>query len=113
MIAEAHGGGSSFRGVAAYCLGMDRATLDAEREAREPGQLECRPVEPSARVALTDVRNRDDRCPEGGRQMAATVQYAGELKRLAGRGQAGWPLAKPVYHYTLSWARTSGRTAPR
>ena len=37
--------------------------------------------------------------------MAATTQYAGELKRLAGGSQAGRPLAKPVYHYTLSWGK--------
>lgn len=107
MIAEAHGGGASFGGVAAYCLGMDRATLDAERESRvRPEHVECRPVEPSARVAWTDVRNLATAdVPRAARQMAATAQYAGELKRLAGGSQAGRPLAKPVYHYTLSWAK--------
>lgn len=104
MIAEAHGGGASFGGAAAYCLGMDRATLDAERGS--PEHVEVRPVEPSARVAWTDVRNlATTDVPRAARQMAATVQYAGELKRLAGGSRAGRPLAKPVYHYTLSWAR--------
>lgn len=92
--------------MAAYCLGMDRATLDAEREVREPGHLEIRLLEPSARVAWTDVRNlATTDVPKAARQMAATAQYAGELKRLAGGSRAGRPLAKPVYHYTLSWGR--------
>lgn len=109
MIAEAHGGGKSFAGVAAYCLKLARETLDAERERRRrerrPGVVVER-VKPSARVEWTDVRNlatRDVR--KAARQMAATAQYAGELKRLAGGSQAGRPLAKPVYHYTLSWAK--------
>ena len=82
---------------------MDRETLDGEREG--PG-VECRVVEPSERVEWTDVRNlatTDIR--KAARQMAATTQYAGELKRLAGGSQAGRPLAKPVYHYTLSWGQ--------
>ena len=107
MIAKAHGVGSSFSGVAAYCLKLDRETLDREREEREnPQTVECRAVVPSERVewsetlnlATTDIRR-------AARQMAATTQYAGELKRLAGGSQAGRPLSKPVYHYTLSWAK--------
>ena len=106
MVAKAHAGGASFAGAAAYCLGMDRETLDGEREAREGPGVECWVVEPSARVEWTDVRNlatTDIR--KAARQMAATTQYAGELKRLAGGSQAGRPLAKPVYHYTLSWGQ--------
>ena len=105
MVAKAHGGGTSFGGVAAYCLKLDRETLDAERKARERPGLVCQPVEPSARVEWSEIRNlatTDVR--RAARQMAATTQYAGELKRLAGGSQAGRPLAKPVYHYTLSWA---------
>ena len=114
MVAKAHGGGASFAGAAAYCLGMARETLDGEREG--PG-VECRVVEPSERVEWTDVRNlatTDIR--KAGRPLAATTQYAGELKRLAGRSQAGRPLAKPVYHYTLSWGQDerpgAGRDEP-
>ena len=106
MIAKAHAGGASFGGVAAYCLGMDRETLAEEREAREPGGLVIRPVEPSARVEWSDVRNlATAEIRQAARQMAATVQYAGELKRMAGASTAGRKLAKPVYHYTLSWGQ--------
>ena len=106
MVAKAHAGGASFAGAARYCLGLDRETLEREREEREnPQHVECRPVEPSARVEWAETRNlatTDIR--RAARQMAATTQYAGELKRLAGGSQAGRPLTKPVYHYTLSWA---------
>ena len=113
MVAKAHAGGASFAGAARYCLGLDQETLAAEREEREnPGVVECRPVEPSARVEWAETRNlatTDIR--RAARQMAATTQYAGELKRLAGGSRAGRPLAKPVYHYTLSWAEDE-RPAP-
>ena len=106
MVAKAHAGGASFSGAARYCLGLDQETLAADREEREnPGVVECRPVEPSARVEWAETRNlatTDIR--RAARQMAATTQYAGELKHLAGGSRAGRPLAKPVYHYTLSWA---------
>ena len=107
MVAKAHGGGTSFGGVAAYCLGLDRETLDAAREKRiaKGESLVVERIAPSARVEWSETRNlatTDIR--RAARQMAATTQYAGELKRLAGGSQAGRPLAKPVYHYTLSWA---------
>ena len=107
MVAKAHGGGKSFGGVAAYCLGLDRETLDEAREKRRAKgeSLVVERIAPSARVEWSETRNlatTDIR--RAARQMAATTQYAGELKRLAGGSQAGRPLAKPVYHYTLSWA---------
>ena len=111
MVAKAHGGGASFGSAAAYCLGLDRETQDADREAREGPAVVCRP-EPSARVEWSEIRNlATDDVRTAARQMAATTQYAGELKRLAGGSQAGRPLSKPVYHYTLSWAKdeTPGR----
>ena len=106
VIAEAHGGGKSFAGVAAYCLKLSRETLDAQRRERRGEPVVVEPVKPSARVEWTDVRNlATTNVRAAARQMAATVQYSAELKRLAGGSQAGRPLAKPVYHYTLSWAK--------
>ena len=88
MVAKAHAGGASFAGAVKYCLGMDRSTLDRERGERSG--LECRVVEPSARVEWTEVRNlATTDIWTAARQMAATTQYADELKRLAGGSQAG------------------------
>ncbi len=108
MIAEAHGGGKSFKGVAAYCLKLDRETLklDARRRKERGERLVVERMKPSGRVEWTDVRNlATSSVRTAARHMAATVQYAGELKRLAGVSQAGRPLSKPVYHYSLSWAK--------
>ena len=57
------------------------------------------------RVEWTETVNLATDDPrQAARQMAATVGYAGELKRLAGVSAAGRKLQKPVTHYTLSWA---------
>ena len=69
-------------------------------------------VRPETELELAETRNlATANIRRAARQMAATTQYAGELKRLAGGSRAGRPLAKPVYHYTLSWAEDE-RPAP-
>ena len=96
MIAKLHASGKSFRGVVSYCLGEGR--LD-----REPGERLSSPD--SSRVEWTETVNLATDDPlQAGRQMAATREYAGELKRLSGLGAGGRKLEKPVAHYSLSWA---------
>ena len=87
------GQGSSFVGLAAYCL----------HDQREPGEL--RP-ETSERVEWTDTRNLPtDRPDRAAAVMAATAEAAPELKRLAGGSAGGRKLQKPVCHLSLSWAK--------
>ncbi|WP_420448995.1 relaxase/mobilization nuclease domain-containing protein [Candidatus Palauibacter sp.] len=93
MIPKINGLGRSFAGVAAYCL-HDAPTPDE----RSP--------ETSERVAWTDTRNLATiRAERAARLMAATAKAAPDLKRLAGGSRGGRKLAKPVLHYSLSWAR--------
>ncbi|MDE2720554.1 relaxase/mobilization nuclease domain-containing protein [Candidatus Palauibacter polyketidifaciens] len=93
MIPKINGLGRSFAGVAAYCL----------HDAPEPDD---RRPETSERVGWTDTRNLATVRPErAARLMAATAKAAPDLKRLAGGAQGGRKLAKPVLHYSLSWAR--------
>ena len=93
MVARVADLGSSFAGVAAYCL----------HDAREPGEPQPETCE---RVEWTDTRNlptsRGDRAAA---VMAATAEAAPDLKRLAGGSAAGRKLAKPVCHYSLNWAK--------
>ena len=93
MVAKVAGLGSSFTGVAAYCL----------HDARLEGEPQ---PETSERVEWTDTRNlptsRGDRAAA---VMAATAEAAPDLKRLAGGSAAGRKLAKPVCHYSLNWAQ--------
>ncbi len=93
MIPKINGLGRSFAGVAAYCL------HDApESDDRSP--------ETSERVAWTDTRNLATiRVERAARLMAATAKAAPDLKRLAGAAHGGRKLAKPVLHYSLSWAQ--------
>ena len=93
MVPKINGLGRSFAGVAAYCL------HDApEQDDRSP--------ETSERVAWTDTRNLPTiRAERAARLMAATAKAAPDLKRLAGGARGGRKLAKPVLHYSLSWAR--------
>ena len=44
--------------------------------------------------------------------MAATAKAAPDLKRLAGGARGGRKLAKPVLHYSLSWAQDETPTRP-
>ena len=93
MVPKINGLGRSFAGVAAYCL-HDAPTPDD----RSP--------ETSERVAWTDTRNLPTiRAERAERLMAATAKAAPDLKRLAGGVRGGRKLAKPVLHYSLSWAR--------
>ncbi len=93
MVPKINGLGRSFAGVAAYCL----------HDAPEPDD---RSPETSERVAWTDTRNLPTiRAERAARLMAATAKAAPDLKRLAGGSRGGRKLAKPVLHYSLSWAR--------
>ena len=93
MVPKINGLGRSFAGVAAYCL----------HDAPVP---EDRSPETSERVAWTDTRNLPTiRAERAARLMAATAKAAPDLKRLAGAARGGRKLAKPVLHYSLSWAQ--------
>ncbi len=93
MIPKINSLGHSFAGAAAYCL-HDSPTPDD----RSP--------ETSERVGWADTRNLATFRPErAARLMAATAKAAPDLKRLAGAAQGGRKLAKPVLHYSLSWAQ--------
>ena len=93
MIPKINGLGRLFAGVAAYCL----------HDAPEPDD---RSPETSERVGWADTRNLATVRPErAARLMAATAKAAPDLKRLAGGARGGRKLAKPVLHYSLSWAR--------
>ena len=93
MIPKINGLGRSFAGVAAYCL----------HDAPEPDDRRPRTSE---RVGWADTRNLATFRPErAARLMAATAKAAPDLKRLAGGSQGGRKLAKPVLHYSLSWAQ--------
>ncbi|WP_420447285.1 relaxase/mobilization nuclease domain-containing protein [Candidatus Palauibacter sp.] len=93
MIPKINSLGRSFAGAAAYCL-HDSPTPDD----RSP--------ETAERVAWTDTRNLATiRAERAAPLMAATAKAAPDLKRLAGGTPRGRKLAKPVLHYSLSWAR--------
>ena len=93
MIPKINGLGRSFAGVAAYCL----------HDAPDPDDRRPRTSE---RVGWADTRNLATFRPErAARLMAATAKAAPDLKRLAGVARGGRKLAKPVLHYSLSWAR--------
>ncbi len=93
MIPKINGLGRSFAGVAAYCL----------HDAPEPDDRRPRTSE---RVGWADTRNLATFRPgRAARLMAATAKAAPDLKRLAGGSQGGRKLAKPVLHYSLSWAQ--------
>ena len=85
--------GARSPGVAAYCL----------HDAPEPDDRRPRTSE---RVGWADTRNLATFRPErAARLMAATAKAAPDLKRLAGGSRGGRKLAKPVLHYSLSWAQ--------
>ena len=112
MIARLHGGGRSFRGVVAYCLGEKRLGEDESREDRDPearlaeeASREDRDPEQAGRVEWTATVNMATDDPRrAAREMSAVANYAPDLKRLSGIGAGGRKLEKPVAHYTLSWA---------
>ena len=112
MIAKLHGGGRSFRGVVAYCLGEKRLAEDEWREDRDPearlaeeASREDRDPEQAGRVEWTATVNMATDDPRrAAREMSAVANYAPDLKRLSGIGAGGRKLEKPVAHYTLSWA---------
>lgn len=96
MIVKLHASGKSFRGVVGYCLGEGRGDRESGEERHSPD---------SSRVEWTETVNLSTDDPrQAARQMAATREYAGELKRLSGLGAGGRKLEKPVAHYSLSWA---------
>ena len=93
MIAQIHTGGGNFAGVIAYL------THDAGTEA------DPRPTRDD-RVGFTEVENLVPCDPaRAARIMAATARDADALKELAGVSAKGRKLTKPVYHFSLSWAR--------
>jgi len=93
VIPKINGLGRSFAGAAAYCL----------HDAPEPDDRRPRTSE---RVGWADTRNLATFRPErAARLMAATARAAPDLKRLAGVARTGRKLAKPVLHYSLSWAQ--------
>ena len=122
VVCKVHKSGSSFRGAVSYCLSEKRERLERPQDLDEhPASPESRAYEAvvaersrwaeevprpaaAARVAWTETINLATDDPRvAAPQMAATVDYAGELKRLSGVGAGGRKLEKPVLHYTLSW----------
>ena len=131
MVCKVHKSGASFRGAMSYCLSEKRERLERPQDLDErPDSPEARAYEAAAaerarraeegprpsttsRVAWTETINLATDDPRvAARQMAATVDYAGELKRLAGVGAGGRKLEKPVLHYTLSWAEGERPSQP-
>lgn len=131
MIATVHAAGASFGGAVGYCLGEERERPDAppdleenrdspEARSWEQGVAELEALRQQAdrgrevadRVEWSETVNLATDDPRrAARQMAATVEYAGELKRLGGVGAGGRKLEKPVVHYSLNWAE--GETPER
>ncbi len=91
MVPRIHAGGKSFSGLVA-CLTHDAGT-PAERRPKT-----------AARVGMVELENLPDcEAATAARIMAGTVRDAEMLKELAGVSSRGRKLAKPVYHYSLSW----------
>ena len=94
MVTKMSAPGSSFGGVADYCL----------HDPRMPG--EDHHPESAERVEWTEARNvATDQGDRAARIMAATAEASPELKRLADGAATGRKLEKPVCHYSLSWAK--------
>ena len=94
----------------------DRSTTSVMVAFQESPELAVtemvRPWRSAGRVEWAETVNLATDDPRrAARQMAATVDYAVELKRLAGVGAGGRKLEKPVVHYSLSWAE--GETPER
>ena len=108
MIAQVHRSGKSFRSAAEYCLGdkVPERNEDEKQERRKPqeGDPSWKNEIKSDRVAWTQTLNlATDNPYKAARMMAATVSYAPSLKQESGIKSGGRELAKPVYHFTLSW----------
>lgn len=93
MVPRIHVGGKSFAGVVQYLT----------HDAAIPGD---RHPTTGERVGWVAVENMADCQPrEAAVVMRGTARDAAVLKELAGGSAKGRALAKPVYHYSLSWAK--------
>ena len=93
MVPRIHAGGKSFGGIVEYLT----------HDAAIPGD---RHPTTGARVGWVEVENLPDCQPRTvAAVMRATARDAAVLKELAGVSAKGRALTKPVYHYSLSWAK--------
>ena len=93
MVPRIHAGGKSFGGLVEYLT----------HDAAIPGD---RHPTTGERVGWVEVENLPDCQPRTvAAVMRATARDAAVLKELAGVSAKGRALTKPVYHYSLSWAK--------
>ena len=93
MVPRIHAGGKSFGGLVEYLT----------HDAAIPGD---RHPTTGERVGWVEVENLPDCQPRTvAAVMRATARDAAVLKALAGVSAKGRALTKPVYHYSLSWAK--------
>ena len=93
MVPRIHAGGKSFGGLVEYLT----------HDAAIPGD---RHPNTGERVGWVAVENLPDCQPRTvAAVMHATARDAAVLKELAGVSAKGRALTKPVYHYSLSWAK--------
>ena len=93
MVPRIHAGGKSFGGLVEYLT----------HDAAIPGD---RHPTTGERVGWVAVENLPDCQPRTvAAVMRATARDAAVLKALAGVSAKGRALTKPVYHYSLSWAK--------
>ena len=98
MVPRIHAGGKSFSGIVEYLT----------HDAAIPGD---RHPNTGERVGWVEVENLPDCQPRTvAAVMRATARDAAVLKELAGVSAKGRALTKPVYHYSLSWAKDEGPT---
>ena len=98
MVPRIHAGGKSFGGIVEYLT----------HDAAIPGD---RHPNTGERVGWVEVENLPDCQPRTvAAVMRATARDAAVLKELAGVSAKGRALTKPVYHYSLSWAKDEGPT---
>ena len=98
MVPRIHAGGKSFGGLVEYLT----------HDAAIPGD---RHPNTGERVGWVEVENLPDCQPRTvAAVMRATARDAAVLKALAGVSAKGRALSKPVYHYSLSWAKDEGPT---
>ena len=98
MVPRIHAGGKSFSGLVEYLT----------HDAAIPGD---RHPNTGERVGWVEVENLPDCQPRTvAAVMRATARDAAVLKELAGVSAKGRALTKPVYHYSLSWAKDEGPT---
>ena len=93
MVPRIHAGGKSFGGIVDYLTHDARTPDDPHPTTGE-------------RVGWYSVENLSACQPrEAAAVMRGTARDAAVLKELAGGSAKGRALTKPVYHYSLSWAR--------